>query len=619
MPASVSAATILHAVREKMKEATLAALIVPSSDAHNSEYVATHLQCRAFISHFHGSAGTALITMDKALLWTDGRYWLAAEEEKYPEFDLMKQGKPNVPSLEEWITVNMGSKAVVGMSPYVATVAEWERLSKKLNLRAVGNIVQDMMPRETNAPKLYMRPAEFCGATCKERRAAILAEMEKKDCDVVILSALDEIAWFTNLRGSDVDYNPVFYAYAVIDKQVEKVRLYVNLDKVTDAVREACEDHIEFYPYEQFEADLKRLPRGRKALVDERQTSEAVFRILKDVGTETVRVVCGPAQKLKGVKSEVELKGFRDCHVRDGAALTRYLAWLHDQILNKGVTDLNEYDAATKLEQFRAEGEHFVQLSFGSISSTGPNGAMCHYSPPETGSAIIRRDQLYLIDSGAHYWDGTTDVTRTICFTTPTDEQREAYTLVLKGHIALNSIVFPKGTSGVRLDTLARMALWGVGLDYAHGTGHGVGSFLNVHEGPHGIGIRPVATQANMELHSIVSNEPGYYKDGHYGIRIENLEEVVECPTKYSPTGFYTMSQLTMAPLCRDLIDVSLLTETEQSWIDRYHAKVVTSIIPHLQKSGDQNAIEYLKYHTQPLCAANEVYTVLTSDEKAAT
>ncbi|CAM39201.1 putative aminopeptidase P1 [Leishmania braziliensis MHOM/BR/75/M2904] len=601
MPAAVSGATMLHAVREKMKEATVAALIVPNTDAHNSEYVATHLQSRAYVSHFRGSAGTALITMDKALLWTDGRYWLAAEEEKYPEFDLMKQGMPDVESLEEWIAVNLGSRAAVGMSPYVATVAEWERLSKKINLCSVENIVQDMMPPETTVRKLYLRPAEFCGATCQERRAAILEEVEKQHCDLIILSALDEIAWLTNLRGGDVDHNPVFYAYAVIDKHRAKVCLYVNLDKVTDVVRHACEDHIEFCPYEQFEADLKKLPQGRKALVDERQTSEAVFRILKHVGIETVRVVCGPAQKLKGIKNAVELKGFRDCHVRDGAALTRYLAWLHDQVANKGVTDLNEYDVATKLEEFRAQEEHFVQLSFASISSIGPNGAMCHYHPAETGSAILRKDQLYLIDSGAQYWDGTTDVTRTVCFTPPSDEQREAYTLVLKGHIALNSIVFPKGTSGVRLDTLARMALWSVGLDYAHGTGHGVGSFLNVHEGPHGIGIHPVATEAKIELHSIVSNEPGYYKDGHYGIRIENLEEVVECRTKYSPTGFYTMSHLTMVPLCRDLIDTSLLTEMERAWVDRYHAKVVANIMPHLQKAGDQNAIEYLKYHAQPL------------------
>ncbi|KAL7706207.1 metallo-peptidase Clan MG Family M24 [Lotmaria passim] len=596
-----SGATLLHHVREKMRESKVDALLVPSSDAHNSEYVATHLQARAFISHFSGSAGTVLITMDKALLWTDGRYWIAAMEELYSEFELMKLGKLEVPSIEDWITDNLGAAAAIGLCPYLVTVAEWERLRKKINLHPVANIVQEMMPPEKSAQKMYVRPAQYCGATCQERRAAVLQEVKKQHCNLMILSALDEIAWFTNLRGADVDYNPVFYSYVIVDEAEEKVRLYVNLEKVTEEVRGTCADYIDFFPYEQFEVDLRQLPKGRKALVDERQTSEAVFRLLQDTGVETVRVLCGPAQKLKGVKNEVELRGFRECHVRDGAALTRYLAWLHDQIANKSVTDLNEFDAGTKLEGFRSAGDRFVQLSFGSISATGPNAAMCHYSPSEKNSAIIRRDQIYLIDSGAQYWDGTTDVTRTICFDSPSEEVREAYTLVLKGHIALNSVIFPKGTNGARLDTLARMALWRVGLDYAHGTGHGVGSFLNVHEGPFGIGIRPYPTEVNMELHNVVSNEPGYYKDGHYGIRIENMEEVVECPTKYSPTGFYTMSQLTMAPLCRDLIDAAALTEAERQWVNNYHIKVSAAVMPYLQKADDQTAIEYLKYHTQPI------------------
>ncbi|KPI86644.1 aminopeptidase P1 putative metallo-peptidase Clan MG Family M24 [Leptomonas seymouri] len=598
---TASGAALLHSVREKMREGKLDALIVPTSDAHNSEYVANHLQARAFISNFHGSAGTALITLDKALVWADGRYWVAAAEELYPEFELMKQGKLEVPSIEDWIADNLGSAAAVGLCPYLVTVAEWERMGKKIQLCPAVNIVQSMMPPEKTVQKMYVRPAEYCGATCVERRRAILDEMKKKKCDLMVLSALDEIAWLTNLRGADVDYNPVFYSYAIIDGAEEKVRLYVNLKKVTDDVRNTCADYIEFLPYEQFDEDLRKLPKERKALVDERQTSEAVYRILREVGVETVRVPCGPAQKLKGVKNVVELKGFRECHVRDGAALTRYLAWLHNEIANKGVTDLNEYDSAAKLEGFRRLDSRFVQLSFGSISSTGPNAAMCHYSPSETNSAVIRKDQIYLIDSGAQYWDGTTDVTRTVCFSPPSAEVREAYTTVLKGHIALNSAVFPKGTNGARLDTLARMALWRVGLDYAHGTGHGVGSFLNVHEGPFGIGIRPSPTEENMELHCVVSNEPGYYKDGHYGIRIENLEEVVECQTKYSPAGFYTMAPLTMAPLCRDLIDAEALTEAERQWVNGYHAKVVSAITPHLQKAGDPQAIEYLTYHTQPI------------------
>ncbi|KAL7703980.1 metallo-peptidase Clan MG Family M24 [Lotmaria passim] len=598
----VSGAAILRKVREQMQRYQLDALVIPSSDAHNSEYVATHLQARAFVSHFTGSAGTALITRDKALLWTDGRYWAAAVEQLYPEFELMKLGVPETPTLSDWVADHLGSRASVGMHPYLMSVVEWEALTKKINLCPVGNIVQAMMPPETKEVKpIYVRPPKYCGETCLQRRAALLQEARKKKCDILILSALDEIAWLTNLRGADVDYNPVFYSYAIVDATAEKVRLYVNLEKVTEEVRGTCADYIDFFPYEQFEADLKQLPKGRKALVDERQTSEAVFRLLQDTGVETVRVLCGPAQKLKAVKNEVELRGFRECHMRDGAALTRYLAWLHDQIANKGVTDLNEFDAATKLEAFRSVDNLFVQLSFGSISATGPNAAVCHYSPPREGSAVIRKDQIYLIDSGAQYWDGTTDVTRTICFDLPSEEMRENYTRVLKGHIAVNTAVFPKGTSGARLDTLARTALWKVGLDFAHGTGHGVGSFLNVHEGPHSMAARPTPTGANLELHCIISNEPGYYKDGYYGIRIENMEEVVECPTKHSDTGFYTMSQLTMVPLCRDLIDAAALTKAERHWVNDYHTKVRNTLTPLLRSSDDHLALDYLAYHAASL------------------
>lgn len=597
----VSGAAVLKSVRDKMRENSLAALIIPSSDAHNSEYVAPHLQCRSFITNFKGSSGTAVVTMDNALLWTDGRYWLQAADTMYTEFELMKQGVFGIPTVEEWIISNLGKDAAIGLNPYVVTVAEWERMSGKINLQAAEDFVGSLMAPEKNPQKIYVRPNQFCGATCLERREAVLAEAEKLKCNMTILSALDEIAWFTNLRGGDVPCNPVFYSYVIIDKENSKSRCYVNLDKVTDEVRDTCAEYVEFFPYEQFKEDVRNLPATSKALVDERQTSEAVFQLLKEAGVETVRVVCGPAQKLKGVKNEVELQGFRDCHIRDGAALTRYLAWLHDQIAVQNVTDLNEYDGAAKLEQLRSQNEHFVQLSFESISSTGPNAAMCHYSPAPTGSAVIRKDQLYLIDSGAQYWDGTTDVTRTICFDTPRPEEVEAYTLVLKGHIAINTVAFPKATLGNRLDVLARHALWQVGLDYSHGTGHGVGSFLNVHEGPHGIGIREVATGATMDLHSIVSNEPGYYKDNHFGIRIENLEEVVPRPTKYSPDGFLGLSYLTMAPLCRDLIDVDALTAAEREWVNTYHSKVVENIMPFLEKADDHTAIAYLNHHTQSI------------------
>lgn len=598
---SKTAAPILSAIREKMKALAVCAIIVPTSDSHNSEYVATHLQRRAFMTGFNGSAGTAVVTENKALVWTDGRYWLEAAESLYPEYTLMKQGKLDTPTIEEWLESEFGSSAAVGMDPYVCTVAEWERMSKKIALKPVGDIVGALMAPESSPAKVYVRPAQFCGATCAERRAAIVAELEKHHCDWMVLSALDEIAWLTNLRGADVPYNPVFYSYAVIDKAYAKVRVYVNLEKITDEVRAARAEEIEFFPYERIGMDLEQLAAGHSVLVDERQTSEALFRLMRENGATVKRVVCGPAQKLKACKNEVELQGFRNCHVRDSAALTRYLAWLYDQIAVQGNTSLNEYDAASKLESFRAVEEHFVQLSFSSISSTGPNGAIVHYGPAPTGSAIIAKDQLYLIDSGAQYMDGTTDVTRTICFAPPRPEEIEAYTLVLKGHIALHNITFPKGTSGHRIEVVARQALWQVGLDYAHGTGHGVGSLLNVHEGPHNIGPRPTPTEANVELHNIVSNEPGYYKDGAFGIRIENLEEIVVRPTKYSADGFLGMSVLTVAPLCRELIDASLLTAEEKKWVNEYHAKVAAAIMPHLERHKDEMAIAYLKHHTQPI------------------
>lgn len=595
--ATRASAGILKAVREKMSAGAIAVLIVPSSDAHNSEYVAEHLQRRAFLTNFHGSAGTAVITMERAMLWTDGRYWVEAASCLYPEFTLMKQGQLDVPAVEEWIAQEVGPTATVGMDPFVCTVAEWERLSRKLNLTPFNDVIGGMMPSAPAPKPLYLRPSEFSGATVQDRRDSIALALEKAKCDFTVLSALDEIAWLTNLRGSDVEYNPVFYAYAVVSRSQQKVKLYLNLAKVKDELKKQCEASVEFLPYEQLLWDLETMQEGRAVLVDERQTSQAIFGIFTQKKFAITRTNCGPAQKLKAIKNDVELKGFRDCHVRDGAALTRYLAWLHDQIAVKRATDIDEFGAAKKLQGFRATDSRYVQLSFGTISSTGANGAMCHYQAPEKGSAVIKADALYLVDSGAQYWDGTTDVTRTISFDPPKPEERENYTRVLQGHIAMDTLVFPKGTAGVRLDAFARRALWQVGLDYSHGTGHGVGSMLCVHEGPHGVGVRPVPTDATVDLHTIVTNEPGYYKEGHYGIRIENQEEVVQAETPHGKDAFLTLSPLTMAPLCRDLIDVSLLTEQERSWVNAYHDKVAQKLTPLL--AGDDLALAYLRRHTE--------------------
>eukprot|EP00796_Vickermania_ingenoplastis_P009266 gene9266-6515_t len=607
-----SGAEILQHLRTKLQSLSIDALYIPSSDAHNSEYVATALQRRAYVSNFHGSAGSVLVTRQEALLWTDGRYWLEAANTMYPSFVLMKQGQLEVPSVDAWVKKHLGDGAKVGVDPFVLTVAEWERLSKRMQLQAVEDVVGPMMREEgmdmaaEDASKLqiYARPVKYAGTTCKSKRAAVLQQVEKEQCELMVISALDEIAWLTNLRGCDVPCNPVFYAYAIVSASIDNVQLFTRLDKVPAEVREACATEVEFYPYDDFVAALKRAAAGKRVLVDELQTSKAVFDVLESAGAQITRVPCGPAQTLKAVKTPEELQGFRDCHVRDGAALTQYLAWIHNEISVRGNTSLTEFEAASKLLQLREANELFVQLSFPSISSTGPNAAIIHYSPTETDSHVIQRQQLYLIDSGAQYWDGTTDVTRTICFDTPKPEEVEAYTLVLKGHVALQTTVFPKGVTGHRIDAFARAALWRVGLNYPHGTGHGVGSFLNVHEGPQGIGVLPVPTGAHIAEGMILSNEPGYYKDGAYGIRIENLEEVVVKELKYSKDGFLGFSYLTMAPLCRELIDVTLLTAEERRWVNEYHSKVRAALMPLLQQRGDTLAIQYLEHHTAPLAAA---------------
>nr|CCC89695.1 putative aminopeptidase P1 [Trypanosoma congolense IL3000] len=610
---SLNSAKLLSLVREAMKCHSIQALIVPSSDPHNSEYVMDSYKCRAFLTNFNGSAGTCLITMDGAYLWTDGRYWIEAARCLYPEWKLMREGSADVQSLDDFVRFNLPTDAAVGMNDSLATVASWEKLSKAMNLVPVPEIVRPLMPRDENAPveMITVRPEKFNGQSRGAKVMALVEKLKKLNCEAIILSALDEVAWLTNLRGSDVPFNPVFYAYAVVRCSPEpSVALFVDAAKISPAVEMELKRSsdgvgpVGLHPYEALEDYLHAFPTGTPFLVDEHQTSWRLYSLLISRGMKVHRVKSGPAQRLKSIKNAVEIQGFRDCHVRDGLALTRYLAWLHDRIALKGDTTITESSGADVLENFRREQEHFVRLSFPTISSVGPNGAIVHYTPPKEGSAPIVKNQLYLVDSGAQYLDGTTDVTRTVCFHTPSDEERQAYTLVLKGNLALHSAVWPVGTTGHRLDALARMHLWRYGLDYAHGTGHGVGSFLNVHEGPQGIGSRPNPTEATLEAGMVMSNEPGYYKADRYGIRIENLEVIVETPREHSDKGFLTFETLTMVPLCRELINVAMLTEEEVNLVNVYHRAVREALTPHLRLVNDACALAYLEHHTADLCAA---------------
>ncbi|KAG8347973.1 Creatinase Prolidase N terminal domain [Trypanosoma vivax] len=602
-------AQLLKRVREAMREHALGALIVPSSDPHNSEYVMDDFKCRAFLTNFSGSAGTCLITMEEAYLWTDGRYWLEASNTLYPEWKLMRDGKPDTPTLEDFVRLHLGSATRVGMNDNLSTVAEWERRSKLFNLVPVPELVRPLMPssEKTTTHTLTVRPKQFCGQTRAEKVAALLKAMEPHKCNAIIVSALDEVAWLTNLRGNDVPFNPVFYSYVVVHCAPDPVvTLFVDPSKLTDEVQadvsgEGGDIPLQLKSYDALEEYLGALPAGTKFLIDEHQTSRRICAFLEANDMKLHRVKCGPVQMLKAIKNEVEIEGFRQCHIRDGVALTRYLAWLHDTVAVKRDPIVTEYSGASVLEGFRRVGDNFVQLSFPTISSVGSNAAIVHYTPPTGLSAAITPDKLYLVDSGAQYLDGTTDVTRTVCFQQPTAEEREAYTLVLKGNLALHNAVWPVGTSGHRLDALARQPLWQAGLDYSHGTGHGVGSFLNVHEGPQGIGIRPVPTEATLTAGMVVSNEPGFYKAGSFGIRIENLELVVSAPTKYSPDGFLKFETLTMVPLCRELINTAALTPEERRAVDEYHQTVREKLTPHLRRCRDNRALAYLEHHTAPL------------------
>lgn len=632
--AKVAGAALLTSLRQRIAALSLDGLLIPSSDPHNSEYVANCYKCRAFVSGFDGSAGTCLVTPDRALLWTDGRYWLQARQTLYPEWAVIEDGKPGVLPIDEWIEQHLGAAARVGVDPSLVTVAQWDRWANRFKPTPAPDVVSSLMAEWSGGAQrcegdpsirdglVYCRPAEFCGGSTIDKVNDIVRLVEAKwpaqpskangssrcGVELVAVTALDEIAWLTNLRGSDVPFNPVFYAYAIVDVPQRHVTVFVDKRKLSSEAQAALDlCGAEVLPYDALlladgDIRVRQAVDGRRVLVDENQVSSAVMTAMTRLGATVVRCPVSPLTSLKALKNSVERNGFRECHVRDGAALTRYLAWVTDAVSNG--RDVTECTGADRLEAFRREEAHFVQLSFPTISSSGPNGAVIHYTPTPETCLRISRDALYLVDSGAQYLDGTTDVTRTICFSPPTAQEREAYTLVLKGYIAIQSCKWPKGTTGHRIDVLARHAMWQLGLNYAHGTGHGVGSFLNVHEGPQGIHTRPTATGATLDEHMVVSNEPGFYLNGSFGIRIENLEVVVPAVTKYNNGDYLTFETLTVAPLCRELIDAALLTPDEVIWVDKYHARVSATLTPLLADRGDTLALTYLERHCAPLCSA---------------
>ncbi|PWN52585.1 putative aminopeptidase P, cytoplasmic [Violaceomyces palustris] len=595
----------VKALRELMKKENVQAYVIPSEDEHASEYPAESDLRRAYITGFTGSAGCAIVTLNEALLFTDGRYFLQAGQQLEPSvWTLMKQGEPNVPTWQEYLSKNLGPKSRVGMDPSLISVDDAKEILSELSKvgsELVGirtNLVDQVWSDRPSRPRepIFVLADQHAGRPFTDKISELRDELKKKSAKGFVANMMDEVAWLFNLRGTDVPYNPVFFAYAVV--LLDKTYLFVQGEQLDDQVKAHLGGEVILRPYASFYDDLRRI--GAELGQDEKiyigkRASLAVQEALG--GASKVEIGRSIVVDQKSIKNEVELEGFRQCHIRDGAALASYFAWLEEK-LGEG-QKVTESEGSDQLSKFRAQQDMFRGESFTTISSTGPNGAIIHYSPDPNSCPAIDPNEIYLCDSGGQYTDGTTDVTRTWHFGKPKPEQIRAFTRVLQGHIAIDRAVFPKGTTGYLLDVLARRALWEDGLDYRHGTGHGVGHFLNVHEGPHGIGTRTVFNDTSLKENMVVSNEPGYYQDGEWGIRIENLVIVrpAKTPNNFGDKGYLTFEHVTMCPIQLDLVDRDLLTRDELTWIRDYHQEVWDKVSPLLEKSGDKRALEWLRKH----------------------
>ncbi|KIJ15105.1 hypothetical protein PAXINDRAFT_169294 [Paxillus involutus ATCC 200175] len=597
--ARVDTSERLASLRALMREQdyNVGVFVVPSEDEHFSEYPSQADERRTFISGFNGSAGCAIITLQNAFLFTDGRYFLQAEQQLDKNWNLMKQGLPDVPTWQEFLSKNIEQGTRIGVDPSLISAVDAQVLKRSLGdselvplLKNPVDVVwaSDRPQRPKN--KVFVLDVEYSGETLSTKLQRVREAMAKKNAVAMAVTLLDEVAWLFNLRGTDIDFNPVFFAYAVVEKDLAV--LFVDEAQVDDVVKAHLGQEVLIKPYTEFLPYLGAL--AEKGLVQKEQpvllgdkTNLAVVHVL---GEENVAIVPSPVADMKAIKNSTEINGFRQCHIRDGAALVRYFAWL-DQQLKNGVV-LSESQGADKLEEFRSEFDLFRGLSFPTISSAGPNAGIIHYSPDPKDCATITKDQIYLCDSGGQYLDGTTDVTRTWHFGTPSAEEKRAFTRVLQGHIAIDTAIFPTGTTGFIIDSWARRALWQDGLDYRHGTGHGVGHFLNVHEGPQGIGTRIAYNSTPLKAGMTVSNEPGYYADGRWGIRIENVVIVceVETPNNFG-NGYLGFERVTMCPIQTSLIDYAILTAEEKKWLNDYHAEVARKVGPLLQ---DECALAWL-------------------------
>lgn len=579
----------LGQLRTLMAQRGMAAYLVLSDDFHASEYVGEYFKCREYLSGFDGSAGSMVITATEAALWTDGRYFLQAEEQlEGTEIILQRSGEKDVPTIPEYLRQCLPSGAVIGYDGRTVSAAWGENLAKQLASCRFSYVTQEDLVGMIwkNRPPLSAEPiwqldACYTGKTRAQKLEDVRKEMGKQKADACLIAALDEVAWLYNLRGADVAYTPVALSYTIVGK--DYATLYINPEIVTEEIRQALEeDGVRIRPYFQVYEDVKCLTEST-LLLDKRTVNTALAEAL-DPGVKLVDH-SSPVVAAKAVKNPVEMENERLAHVKDGVAVTRLICWLkkmqrEGRIRRREITELM---VAEKLESFRREGEGYLYQSFAPIIATGEHGAIVHYEPTPDTDRPIQEDTFVLMDTGGHYLQGTTDITRTMAMGTLTRQQKEHYTAVLKGHLDLGAAHFKQGCTGVNLDYLARAPLWELGLDYNHGTGHGVGYLLNVHEGPNAVRSREAngTVGAVLEEGMIISNEPGLYLEHQYGIRIENL---ILCrkaeKTEYGQ--FMRFETLTMVPYDRDAILPELLSERQRGLLDQYHRQVYDTLEKHL-------------------------------------
>ena len=584
-------------LRALMQAQNLDAYLIPNTDPHQSEYIAEHWRSMTWLSGFTGSAGNIVITHDFAGLWTDSRYFIQGERQlKGTGIELMKLKIPHTPEYIDWMVETLPEKGRVGIDETLFSLGKIRQMqeafkSKGLKIVSAGDLIADVWEGRPSIPlnPIFEHDVKYAGRSRREKLSAIRENMNSESVDYHLITTLDDIAWIFNIRGNDVEYNPVGIAYALISQN--HATLFISNQKVNTGLRNSLEnDGVELAPYEEIENRLKELGEST-ILFDPAKTS---LKLYEAIPSETARQEgIHLSTPMKAIKNEVETQYIRSTMIKDGVAVTRFFKWLEENI---GKIHIDEVSAGEKLTAFRAEQEHFIGESFSTIAGYRAHGAIVHYRATPDIAFDLKPEGLFLLDSGGQYLDGTTDITRTVALGPPTTEEKRDFTLVLKGHIALARAVYPEGTQGYRIEGLARQALWSHGLDYGHGTGHGVGFFLNVHEGPQSISSRPSASKlSDLKPGMLTSNEPGVYHEDKYGIRTENLVLTVEHSDSEAFGKFFAFETVTLCYIDLNLVDKDLMNQEEIDWLNDYHQMVFERLSPRLEAEE----VEWLRGKTE--------------------